>query len=140
MDLIDECINIDGFYSTKRYGATKNAYANNEFLIRTKLNKKIGKKDPIPETYFNNFLSPFKAVTKKLNPADKYFKKNITCETVYDSGLFSRLYNYEKDHGIIKQNDYEILSNIGRIDINNQSGLLQVYQDYSAWKKHFYNM
>jgi hypothetical protein len=140
MDVLSICVNIEGYTTNNRFGEANRKYNENEFLIRTGKSAKVLQDDVVPDSYFNNMATRFKNITSKFSPVDKYYKKAITSKTIYDAGRYYRLYEYEKENGKIESSNYAILSLIGRVEITNQTGLLQLYYDFNAWRKYFYGV
>jgi hypothetical protein len=125
-------------YSTKnRYNERPVRFRKNDYLIRTKFSQCIRESDPISDSYFNNLAARFKKITESYSPTDEYFGKSITCDSVYYSGLYYRMYEQDKAKPIWKT-DYKTISEISRIKEDQILGLNFFYNDYLKWRSYFY--
>lgn len=135
--LIQECIDIKSYSSHNIYSERSVEYQDNDFLIRTMKNIRAPDIDPVSELYFNNINVKFSKITGSYNPTAKYYKKGITCDSVYYSGLYYRIYEYENTNKSLNYN-YDILGTMCRMDLDNVIGLSMCYDNYSKWRKYFY--
>ena len=140
IDLAIECINTETYNSKNRNGMTTFNYQKNDYLIRTLVTSRMPDHEPVIEYYFNNILGRFRNISKQIDITNPYYNKSITTESVFLSGAYSKLFNINQKK-IFTQNEetYKIISQIGRIDINNQLKLSYFLHDYMAWRKFYYN-
>jgi hypothetical protein len=93
--------------------------------------------EPVNEIYFNNINVKFNKITSSYSPISKFYKKGITCDSIYNSGMYFKLYEYEKDHQSLEYN-YELLNELGRFDTDDVTMLGRFYDNYLKWRKYFY--
>jgi hypothetical protein len=137
IDLAIECINLEQYTTTNRYGKRKVSIRQNSYLIRTKGNQYSGEEQPVPDTFVNNTNSRFRTLTEDFSPTDEYYNKAITCDSIFWSGAYSRLFEYDSNRTIDSKN-YELLSKVSRIDESQILGLSNFFVDYTKWRKFFY--
>lgn len=137
IDLAVECINLEKYDTVNRYGRRRVSLRDNNFLIRTKGNQYNNEEQPVPDSYVNNTNTRFKSLVEEYSPTDEYYNKAITCDSIFWSGAYSRLYENDNKNSVDSK-DYELLSKISRIDESQILGLSNFFVDYTKWRKFFY--
>jgi hypothetical protein len=137
--LIEDCIELKEITTKNRYSELQYKMQSSEYLLRAKSSKQSPDNTPVPETFINNSNSRFMTFSRKLDPSDKYYNKGFTCDSIYWSGAYYRLYEKSKRMEI-KQSDYETLSKVSRIDVNNALSLGYFWHDFRAWREYFYGV
>jgi integrase len=141
ISLAKECIEAEEYTTKNRYNDRPVKYRNNDYLIRTKTSASVPEDDPVTDNYFFNINARFREIVNDLSPYDKYYTKSITCDSVYYSGLYYKMYEREKENGLqLSKTDYDELSQTSRISKENALGLAFFYDDYHKWLKYFYGI
>ena len=135
--LLQECIDIKDYVSHNKYAERNIYYQENDYLIRTTKSLRVVENEPVNEVYFNNINVKFNKITSSYSPTSKYYKKSITCDSIYNSGMYFKLYEYENDHQSLEYN-YELLNELGRFDTDDVTMLGRFYDNYLKWRKYFY--
>lgn len=135
--LIQECMDIKTYVSHNKYAERNIEYQENNYLIRTTKSLRSPENEPINELYFNNISVRFNKITSSYSPISKYYKKGITCDSVYNLGMYCKTYQFEKDHKSLDHN-YRLLGLLSRMSTDDYTALDRYYDNYVKWRKYFY--
>lgn len=120
------------FYSGK-FGGRAFSYKPTPYLFRTY------KSDSMKVSQLTNIIN-------NANKAAEGTGRVFQWKRIYDSGIYYRAYEYEKQKGAFGKTDYPLLKKIfemDRIDLTNQRqtfSLCQKYREYQEFKKYKYGV
>ena len=137
--LIEDCVELSEITTKNRYSEMQYKLQLSNYLIRSRASKQTPDGMPVPESYVNNTNSRLLAITRQFDPSDIYYNKGITSDSIYWSGAYYRLYERTKLYEV-RQNDYDVLSRVSRIDVNNTLSLGYFWHDFRAWREYFYGI
>lgn len=88
-------------------------------------------------TYKNDHLE-YKQIRTNVSLLSKRIKnKSLSLGKIYESGIFYRMTEYEKENGIIRPKDYKKVCDYFGIKVN-MKGASNKIRDYNRWKKTFH--
>jgi len=118
-------------YNSNKFGGSVMVYANSKYLFRSYKN-----------AHFT--VSQITNISSSANRVAERIGKTFQWNKIYLNGIYSRMYEYEQEHGSLKKTDSENLKVLfGKPDIEttqqNRAKLIRMFKVYCEFKEYMFS-